>query len=96
MVVKLVEIYEEHAFGRKDYKLREVFINPEHVVCLRDAPRFTQLLKEGRLPDGIDARQEFTRIQLTRGQLGLDVVVVGPPQSVEEKMGKAKKKILKG
>ena len=96
MVVKLVEVYEDQRFGRRAYQLREVFINPEHVVCLRGEPRFKELLSEGHLPEGIDSRQEFTRIQMSRGSLGLDVVVVGPPQSIEEKIGKAKKKILKG
>ena len=96
MVVKLVEVYEESSPGRRSYKLREVFINPEHVVCLRDEPRFKRLLGEGRLPEGIDSRQEFTRIQMTRGNLGLDVVVVGPPHSIEEKISKEKRQILKG
>tara|TARA_R100000008_G_C3553607_1_gene151893 strand:- start:221 stop:517 length:297 start_codon:yes stop_codon:yes gene_type:complete len=97
MVVKLVEIYEQHAFGRNSYKLREVFINPDYVVCLRDEPRFQALLEEGRLPEGIDGRQEFTRVQLNRGgQSGLDIVVVGNPQLIENKIGRTKKKILKG
>jgi len=97
MVVKLVEIYEERGVGQRAYKLREVFINPDYVVCLRDEPKFQALLKEGRLPEGIDSRQQFTRVQMNRGgQGGLDVVVVGPPQSIEEKIGKTRKKILKG
>ena len=97
MVVKLMEVYEENAFGRKAYKLREVFINPDYVVCLRDEPYFQGLLREGRLPEGLDSRQEFTRVQLNRGgQSGLDIVVVGNPQLVEDKIGKTKKKILKG
>ena len=100
MVVKLVEIYQDSGrlgdFSGKSYKLREVFINPEHVVCLRDETRFKTLLNEGNLPEGLDKRQEFTRIYMNRGQLGLDVIVVGCPQAVEEKINKAKKILLKG
>jgi len=96
MVIKLVEIYEEQNFSKKKYKLREVFINPEHIVCLRDEPRFKILLKEGTLPEGMDERQEFTRVCMNRGQLGLDVIVVGAPQVIEDKISKTNKKILKG
>ena len=36
MVVKLVEIAETYDVGAtKKYVLREVFVNPEHVICLR-------------------------------------------------------------
>jgi|TARA_Y100000034_G_C6518933_1_gene223258 hypothetical protein len=96
MVIKLVEIYEEQNFSEKKYKLREVFINPEHIVCLRDEPRLKALLSEGRLPEGMDSRQEFTRVYMNRGQSGLDVVVVGAPQVIEDKIGETKKQILKG
>ena len=100
MVVRLVEIYQDLGrlgdFSGKSYKLREVFINPEHVVCLRAEVRLKTLLKEGDLPEGLDKRQEFTRVYMNRGQLGLDVVVVGCPHTVEEKINKAKKILLKG
>jgi len=96
MVIQLVEIYESNKFAEKKYELREVFINPEHVVCLRAAPRFKMLLREGLLPEGIDERQDFTRVQMNKGNSGLDIVVVGTPQSVEEKIRKTKKTLLKG
>jgi len=96
MVIKLIEIYESNKFAEKSYELREVFINPEHVVCLREDPRFKMLLREGLLPEGIDGRQDFTRVQMNKGNLGLDIVVVGTPQSIEEKITKTKKTLLKG
>ena len=96
MVVKLVEIYQDRNFTERQYKLREVFINPEHVVCLREEPRFKTLLQEGLLPEGIDARQDFTRVYMNRGQAGLDIVVVGKPHLIEDKIDKTKKQILKG
>ena len=96
MIVQLVEIYESSHFTGKRYELREVFINPEHVVCLRESPRFALLLQEGLLPEGIDQRQGFTTLQMNRGNTGLNIVVVGSPQSVEEKIRKTKKTLLKG
>ena len=86
-MVKLVEICESKALssGQK-YTLREVYVNPKHVVALREESTFKQKLTEGQLPESLDERQQFTRLTLDRGQVGLDLVVVGPPGIVENKL----------
>ena len=97
MVIKFIEVYEStmpHSNSKKrSYGLREVFVNPEQVVCIRPDDLFQQKLSEGLLPENLDARQEFTRIFLNRGQVGLDVIVVGKASLVEQKLNK---RILKG
>ena len=79
----------------ENYALKEVFINPEHVVCLRADDLTRQQLHENKLPDELDKRQEFTRIQLNRGHNGLDLIVVGAPSLVEQKL-KMPQQILHG
>ena len=66
--IKLVELYEQPTQRQtKDkWTLREVVVNPDYVVCLRPDARATVLLREGNLPDGLDARQEFTKIQMSQ------------------------------
>ena len=100
MIIKFVEIYEStkiHAKNTyKKFSLREVFINPEQVVCVRSDLSFKQRLLEGELPDDLDERQEFSRVYMNRGQTGLDVVVVGSPILIEEKLNSSKKNLLKG
>ena len=97
MVIKFIEIYEStrpHSNSKsRSYGLREVFVNPEQVVCVRPDEMFQRKLSEGLLPENLDDRQEFTRIFLNRGQVGLDVVVVGTASLVEQKLNK---QILKG
>tara|TARA_R110002073_G_scaffold322196_1_gene498700 strand:- start:246 stop:536 length:291 start_codon:yes stop_codon:yes gene_type:complete len=96
MVVKLVEVCKSTEFGLSNtYALREIFINPEHVVCLRSDDVTRQRLQENKLPQELDERQEFTRIQLNRGHNGLDVVVVGNPSMVEQKLQTAHQ-VLRG
>ena len=91
MVVKLVEVCKSTELGTSNqYDLREIFINPEHVVCLRSDDTTRQRLRENKLPRDLDQRQEFTRIQLNRGHNGLDIVVVGDPATVERKLQTAK------
>lgn len=98
MIVKLVEIYELNRRPIEDgatYSLREVFVNPEHVTCLREDMNTGKKLKSGLLPDNLDPRQRFTKIHLSRGLSGIDLIVIGEPSSVQEQL-LGTKQLLKG
>ena len=77
------------------YTLREIYINPEHIISLREEPTYKQKLLEGKLPNDLDSRQEFTRVALNRGHSGLEVVVVGTPAGIRSQL-KEEKEILHG
>jgi len=97
MIIKLTEVFQVVNDARNpSYSLREIYVNPEHVVALRSAVDFEQKLNEGQLPLDLDERQNFTRIYMNRGHSGLDVVVVGNPSLVEKKIKKNTKQLLKG
>jgi len=100
MIVKLTEIMRDRSLSENKqcfYAMREVFINSEHVVCLREDLSFARLLSEGQLMDGLDPRQSFTKIYLNRGQSGIDVTVVGSPGVIQETLGLSKQQqLLKG
>jgi hypothetical protein len=96
-IVKFVEVARELNIAEaKDYKLREVYINPEHVVMLREDAHTLRLLQEKRLPPNLDERQSFTRLTMQRGSSGTEVVVVGPPDVVRDKLFKNEAQLLKG
>ena len=106
MLIKFVEVVENSAKthlsssidkgGR--FTLKEVSINPKYVVCVREEERMTRMLKEGYLPEGLDQRQKFTRVFLDRGHTGIDVVVVGDPETIEANLKRARgnKELLNG
>ena len=104
MLVKLVEVIEvKRNYSQKaentagsSYSLREVTVNPNHVVCLREDMNMTQRLTEGRLPEGVDSRQRFTRIYLDRGQTGLDLTVVGSLEQTQKTLGVDQREVLRG
>ena len=99
MVVKLVEVFEtskHHSQDKVSYSLREVFVNPEHVTHLREDLHAIKKLEAGLLPEALDNRQHFTRIHLNRGLSGIDLVVVGDPNTIREKLNKSTKILLKG
>ena len=97
-MVKLTEICEllhsSNTTTRK-YTLREIYVNPEHIISLREEPAYKQKLLEGKLPSGLDSRQEFTRVSLNRGHSGLEVIVVGTPAGIKSQL-REEKEILHG
>jgi len=81
-MVKLVEIVKQ----LNGYQLREVFVNPNHVISLREDCHMKQDLNEGNLPKDLDARQSFTKLILDRGSVGLELTIIGNPTTVESKL----------
>tara|TARA_R100000951_G_scaffold104252_1_gene97342 strand:- start:1673 stop:1966 length:294 start_codon:yes stop_codon:yes gene_type:complete len=97
-MIQLVEVYQhdDHGRGQRRYNLREIFINPKHVVAIRPDNRMSKLLNEGYLPEDMDKRQGFTKVYLDRGQTGIDLTVVGEAGIVSGKLGISQKELLRG
>ena len=97
-MIQLVEVYNVGATRSEGlkYNLREIFINPKHVVAIRPDDRMRKMLNEGYLPEDIDKRQGFTKVYLDRGQTGIDITVVGEAGIVSKRLGLHEKELLKG
>tara|TARA_B100000131_G_scaffold304059_1_gene328701 strand:+ start:2017 stop:2316 length:300 start_codon:yes stop_codon:yes gene_type:complete len=99
-MIKLTEIRASRRYtgsGAESYELHEVFINPQHVVAIREDHMAKQHLTEGRMPAGLDDRQSFTKIHLSRGQNGIDITVIGTPTAIENKINvHGAKQLLRG
>ena len=91
-MTKLVEVYKQ----LNDYMLREVYVNPKHIVAMRQDDRMTSVLREGKLPDQLDQRQDFTKLYVDRGNTGIDITVVGDLNTIKEKLGLDNRSLLKG
>jgi hypothetical protein len=102
MLVTLVEVVESRSnysgtsVANKTFSLREISVNPNHVICLREESTMLRRLNEGTLPDGLDNRQRFTKLTLDRGHTGLELVVVGEPSQVKEKLQISARELLRG
>ena len=103
MLIKLVEVKQDSDSKKftnekeKKYFLSEVFVNPEHIVCMREDTFLEQQFTESKqlFPKDLDSRQNFTRLNLLRGQFGIDIAVVGSPKIISDTINK-NKKILTG
>ena len=86
-LIKMVEIYEDTSHGlesRDSHALREVVINSDYVMAVRNNPRLTKKLHDDMLPEGLDTRQEFTKITLNGGQSTFTINVVGDIDTVTQ------------
>lgn len=110
-MVNLVEIYENKLAlegkqrlggeAKKFYSLRDISINPDHIISMREDVTLVSLLSESKsnfrgvvFPPELDARQKFTRICLQRGNFGWDLIVVGGLGQVREKLDRSQRKTL--
>ena len=92
MLVKLIEVYNKRTFASnnagktEEFSLREVLVNPEHVVCIRENDSLKSRLSDTTLGQEIHSSEGFTKIYINRGQSGLDLDVVGDMISIQKKL----------
>jgi hypothetical protein len=94
--IKLTEVYTASYGHPQEYRLRSIYINPEHVICLREDDHLASLLREGRLVDGLDKRQIFTRISVSKTSYEQDITVVGSLDEIYSKLQIQRNQLLKG
>jgi len=96
MLVKLTEIRLNGTYSTsQQYILRDILINPEHVIMIREETRMKQLNERGNLNDSLAQDDSFTKLTINRGNTGTDIVVVGSLQMIETTLNN-KKQLLKG
>ncbi len=93
-LVKLTEVCHNTTLTtQQEYTLREVFVNPEHVVMIREESRMRQLNERGELPKNLSSNHRFTKLTINRGHTGTEIVVVGAPSIIENTLNQQKKLI---
>ena len=104
MLVRLIEInLENNAFtkisesnlGPKDYALKEIYVNPEHVIMMRENRKMSSKISGCGISKELHPGQEFTTIRINSGHSGVDVTVVGSLSAIQEKLNTSKQ-LLKG
>jgi hypothetical protein len=94
--IKLMEVYNGSQGVARSYSLREIYINPQHVICLRVETALETMLQEGRLMDGLDKRQKFTRVSVSNNAYEEDIVVIGSIDEVYKKLNTEARNLLRG
>jgi hypothetical protein len=96
-LVRFTEVCHNNTLTtQQDYTLREVYINPEHVVMIREEARMQQLNEDGVLPAELHSAHQFTKLTINRGHTGTEIIVVGSPSIIETSLTHTSKKLIKG
>tara|TARA_Y100000114_G_scaffold96246_1_gene89563 strand:- start:3541 stop:3828 length:288 start_codon:yes stop_codon:yes gene_type:complete len=95
MLVELVEIRETE---RGEYSLKSIYINPDQVVYLSENSKLKQSLQEGKINLGLNQNfTNFTNVRMNYQSYASNLIVVGDPGMIEQKINNSKRKqLLKG
>lgn len=97
MLIKLTEVCSNNTLTTQcKYTLKEVFVNPEHVVMIREDCRIQQLNEQGDLLPDLNESHGFSKLTINRGHTGTEIVVVGSPEIIETKLNKKGEQLLRG
>jgi hypothetical protein len=101
-MIQLVELVETSVTTnpRDKYVLREIYLNPEHIIMVREDRNTQRAIHESKLdyPE-IPANMKFTKLTINKGSIGQDVTVLGSVEMIYEKIESFKvknKQILRG
>ena len=97
MLIKLTEVCPNGAVTtQQEYTLREVLINPEHVVMIREESSMRRLHEHGLRHAGIDPGHRLSKLTINRGHNGTDIVVIGAPDIIEQQLKASSQQLLRG
>jgi hypothetical protein len=97
MLIKLTEVCTNGTCTtQEDYTLKEIFVNPDHVIMIREEARMRHLNEQGLLNKGLDSTHQFSKLTINRGNTGTEIVVVGAPNTIETVLNKNNKQVLRG
>jgi len=88
-MIKLVQVIQ--ANQNSEYYLRDVSVNPSHIVSINPSDKFIMLLHQNKLPEGLDQSHEFVEVSLLNGKT---IIAVGSPHIINEKIKTAKRLLL--
>ncbi len=79
-----------------EWYLNKVIINPNHIVMVTESVEHNGLLKEGKLKLGLDPSIKFSNVKMAAISGFTELIVVGSPSHIMEKINKNTKQLLKG
>jgi len=93
-MIKLVQI-KKNSYGQ--YNLTQVYVNPSHIIFMKENSELRSLLKEGKIDLKLEKSLSFTKIKINENNSTIEINVVGTPESIEDKMfNNSTKRILRG
>ena len=91
----MIELVTISKVGQTWY-LNKVIINPEHVSIVVESQDHKRFLSEGKINLGLGPHVSFSKVKMAASSGFEELIVVGSPTSIMEKINKNTKQLLKG
>ena len=91
----MIELITISKAGQTWY-LNKVIINPQHVATITESKEHNQVLSEGQFNLGLDPNIQFSKVKMVASSGFDELIAVGSPSSIMEKMNLNTKQLLKG
>lgn len=78
------------------WQLSKIVINPEHISIITEAVSYNELLREGKIDLGLNSRISFSKLSMKGNSGFTDLIAIGSPEQILEKINKKTKILLKG
>ena len=79
-----------------EWYLNKTIVNPNHIVMITDSREHNSLLKEGKIDLNFNSQIKFSKVQMAAISGFSELIVIGSPSAIMEKVNKNKKQLLKG
>ena len=91
----MIELITISKAGQTWY-LNKVIINPQHVATITESKEHNQVLLEGQFNLGLDPNVQFSKVKMVASSGFDELIAVGSPSMIMEKMNRNTKQLLKG
>ncbi len=79
-----------------NWHLSRIVVNPEHISIITEAVSYNNLLREGKIDLGLNPKVTFSKVSM-KGHSGFtDLIAIGSPEQILEKINTKAKILLKG
>ena len=97
MLIRLTEVYGNGVIASNPtYTLREVFVNPEHVVFIRHMDSESTVRLTEALRESSPRVKNLSLISVNRGSVGEDIIVAGSVEEINRKLNENSAMDLRG
>ena len=91
----MIELITISQVGQTWY-LNKIIVNPKYVSTVVESQEHSRLLNEGKINLGLGPHVVFSKVKMAALSGFEELVVIGSPSSIMEKITKNTKQLLKG
>jgi len=91
----MIELVTISQVGQTWY-LNKIIVNPKYVSTVVESHDHNRLLSEGKINLGFGPHVVFSKVKMAASSGFEELIVVGSPSNIVEKMNKNTKQLLKG